>query len=126
MIWLSSDGGGGWALQGIVDLVGAADRGVAVKGKCCQLADWGRDDDGGGLQQGHHGVIKTVAFQLQVLRPVSGAIVSDLAFVKPIVHPQTKACLLAKNQQKKHGDRSGILSEHEPRKYLICNDISKD
>jgi hypothetical protein len=33
---------------------------------------------------------------------------------------------LAKNQQKKDGDRSGILTEHKPQKYLICNDISKD
>jgi hypothetical protein len=45
--------------------------------------------------------------------------------MEPMVHPQTEACLLAENQQEDDGYYPGILSEHEVRNYLKCNDISK-
>jgi hypothetical protein len=44
--------------------------------------------------------------------------------MEPMVHPQTQTCLLAENQQEEDSYYPGILSEHELRKYLICNDIS--
>src|ERR1700722_12973309 len=93
--------------------------------QCGILPDGYGDDEWRRFQQGHHRVIEAIAFELQVVGAGGGLMLRDFAFVEPVVHPQTKACLLGKYQQKEEGYYLWILSKHWLQSYLKCNNISK-
>ena len=60
--------------------------------------------------QRQHGFIETIIGLLEFFCGWGSA--ADLAFVKPMVHPQTESCFLAEYQQEQYCDCFGMPSEH--------------